>query len=95
MPEVDFTRESERIWKKADAHLKKAFEFMAKGADGKYRPLDYPGFGEAACGLLESLLDLYGEMRALEERTNRMPDIRLKTYREFLHVLKARAAASK
>lgn len=90
MNDDEFKRRSEVIWSKATEHLKRLFEFVGRDTDGVLRPLDFPGFGAAVYGLIGSLADLYDEMRELEEKSNRMPQIRLKSFRAFLKVLGSR-----
>lgn len=87
---AEFVRESNEIWEKAEAHLRKMFELCGKDNEGVLRPLDFPGFGEAVVGLLQSLVGLFEDMKFLEERANRLPQIRLSSFRDFLRVLKGR-----
>lgn len=90
MEQAQFALKCKEIWDRAEVVLDDMYRIVGQDEDGDPVPFHFHSYGELVIKQIERLIDLYEEMTALEAKANRMPEIRLKSFRDFLRVLSAR-----
>lgn len=90
MDHLEFVAMREEIWLRAEQVLADMYVIIGEDEDGDPVPFHLHTYGSLVIEQIGRLIDQFEETRELEARENRLPDIRLKTFRDFLKALETR-----